>query len=135
MRRKPLFPPPVDPTTHKKKRHKGRQEYSVLTINGRVRLWRVRWHSPGDGSSAPLDAYAGIYANPGYGDATVSVVDGALHLAWSVIPAPLLHWHLDQFATKSELPWAHEKVIQFRVDAKAKPVELSLLEQVFVKRA
>jgi hypothetical protein len=27
-----------------------------LTINGRVRLWRRRWHSPGDGSEAPLDA-------------------------------------------------------------------------------
>jgi hypothetical protein len=50
----------VDPTTHKKKRHKGRQDYSVLTINGRVRLWRVRWHSPGDGSSTPLDAWVDV---------------------------------------------------------------------------
>jgi hypothetical protein len=29
----------------------------VLTVNGRVRLWRRRWHSPGEGSSTPLDAW------------------------------------------------------------------------------
>ncbi len=29
----------------------------MLTINGRVRLWRRRWHSPGDGTTTPLDAW------------------------------------------------------------------------------
>ena len=57
MRRKPLFPPPKDQTTGKTKRNKGRQDFSVLTINGRVRLWRRRWHSPGEGTSTPLDAW------------------------------------------------------------------------------
>ncbi len=56
MRRKPLFPPPVSAATGKPKRHKGRQAYSVLTINGRVRVRRVRWHCPREGSEAPLDA-------------------------------------------------------------------------------
>ena len=57
MRRKPLFPPPKDPTTGKTKRNKGRQDFTVLTINGRVRLWRRRWHSPGEGTSTPLDSW------------------------------------------------------------------------------
>jgi hypothetical protein len=57
MRRKPLFPPPKHPQTNKNLRHKGRQEYSVGTINGRVRLQRIRWHGPGVGSSTPLDVY------------------------------------------------------------------------------
>jgi hypothetical protein len=57
MRRKPLFPPPKDPSTGKKKRNKGRQEFTVLTINGRVRLWRRRWHSPGEGTTTPLDGW------------------------------------------------------------------------------
>jgi hypothetical protein len=57
MRRKPLFPPPKDPTTGKTKRNKGRQDFTVLTINGRVRLWRRRWHSAGEGSTTPLDAW------------------------------------------------------------------------------
>ncbi len=29
----------------------------MLTINGRVRLWRRRWHSPDEGTSTPLDAW------------------------------------------------------------------------------
>jgi len=29
----------------------------VLTVNGRVRLWRRRWHSPGEGTTTPLDAW------------------------------------------------------------------------------
>jgi hypothetical protein len=57
MRRKPLFPPPQDQKTHKKKRNKGRQDYTVLTVNGRVRLWRRRWHSPEEGTTTPLDCW------------------------------------------------------------------------------
>ena len=57
MRRKPLFPPPKDPSTGKTKHSKGRQDFTVLTINGRVRLWRRRWHSAGEGSTTPLDAW------------------------------------------------------------------------------
>jgi len=37
-------------------RHKGRQALSFLTVNGRVRVCRVRWHAPGEGSAAPIDA-------------------------------------------------------------------------------
>ena len=55
MRRKPLFPPPLSTATGKPKRHKGRQPYSVLTVNGRVTLRRVRWHCPQEGSETPLD--------------------------------------------------------------------------------
>lgn len=56
MRRKPLFPPPVSAATGRPKRHKGKQAYSVLTVNGRLRLLRVRWHCPQEGSETPLDA-------------------------------------------------------------------------------
>ncbi len=54
---KPLFPPPKHSLTGKNLRNKGRQEYSVLTINGRVWLRRIRWHGAGDGSYTPLDVY------------------------------------------------------------------------------
>jgi hypothetical protein len=57
MRRKPLFPPPKDQTTGKTKRNKGRQDFTVQTINGRVQLARRRWHSADDGASAPIDAW------------------------------------------------------------------------------
>src|SRR4051812_1694517 len=57
MRRKPLFPPPQHPQTGKNLRHKGRQDHSVNTINGRVCLKRIRWHGQDVGSSTPLDVY------------------------------------------------------------------------------
>lgn len=38
-------------------RHKGRQEYSVLSINGRLRLRRVRWHCQQQGSTCPSDRW------------------------------------------------------------------------------
>src|SRR3954468_6521826 len=56
MRRKPLFPPPKDPATGRTKRNKGRQDFTVLTINGRGRLCRRGWHSPAEGTTTPLDA-------------------------------------------------------------------------------
>lgn len=54
MRRKPLFPPPKA-ATGKQLRHKGRQPFSVLTVNGRVRLKRVRWYGKGEGTQTPID--------------------------------------------------------------------------------
>src|SRR3990172_1433188 len=64
MRRKPLFPPPqsiqTDPATQqpvtKRKRNKGRQRASRLTINGRIDLCRRWWYAPGAGSECPTDA-------------------------------------------------------------------------------
>ena len=41
--------------TGKRKRHKGRQRYSVLTISGRMCLRRVRWHCPQEGSETLTD--------------------------------------------------------------------------------
>jgi hypothetical protein len=57
MRRKPLFPPPKNPSTGKNKHNKGRQDFTVLTVNGRLRLWRRRWYSPGEGTTTPLDPW------------------------------------------------------------------------------
>src|SRR5271166_6897963 len=57
MRRKPLFPPPTSATTGKRKRHKGMQSTSVLTINGRIDVWRVRWHCQQEGSETPADGW------------------------------------------------------------------------------
>src|SRR4030042_5181499 len=55
MRRNPLFPPPNSQTTGKRKRDKGRQPYTVLTVNGRVRLRRIRWHCSQEGASTLTD--------------------------------------------------------------------------------
>jgi hypothetical protein len=57
MLRKQLFPPPKEVETGKNLRHKGRQDHSVLTINDRVALWRIRWHGPSVGSRTVMDGY------------------------------------------------------------------------------
>jgi hypothetical protein len=41
-------------------RNKGSQEFSVLTVNGRVRLSRRRWYSPVEGTTAPLDSWIDV---------------------------------------------------------------------------
>ena len=32
----------------------------MLTVNGRVRLWRRRWYSPGEGTTTPLDTWVDL---------------------------------------------------------------------------
>ena len=45
--------------TRKNKHNKGRQN-TILTVNGRVRLWRRRWHSSGEGTTTPLDGWLDV---------------------------------------------------------------------------
>ena len=56
MRRKPLFPPPPNAKAGKM-RHKGKQPKSILTINGRIDLRRIRWHDAAAGSVTPADSW------------------------------------------------------------------------------
>ena len=55
MPRKRLFPP-VDPRSGQRLYSKGRDEHSILTVNGRITLWRRRWSGQGTGSVTPVDA-------------------------------------------------------------------------------
>lgn len=41
--------------TGKRLRHKGRHPFSILTINGRLHLRRVRWYDAEEGSQTPID--------------------------------------------------------------------------------
>jgi hypothetical protein len=61
MPRKRLFPP-LDPQTGRRLGSKGRDEHTVLTVNGRVTLGRRRWSAPGTGSATPLDVLLDIAA-------------------------------------------------------------------------
>lgn len=55
MRRKPLFPPPVNPATGKLCKNHGRQNYTPVTILGDITLRRRWWSSESTGSFAPVD--------------------------------------------------------------------------------
>src|SRR5262249_56325350 len=55
--RKRLSPPPQHPTTGKPLQNKGPEEYTVLTINGRLTLSRRRYSAADVGSCHPLDCW------------------------------------------------------------------------------
>src|SRR5207253_9567706 len=57
MPRKRLFPPPTHPHTGKRFLNKGPEPVSVLTVNGRICLFRRRYFAKDVGSLAPLDAW------------------------------------------------------------------------------
>jgi hypothetical protein len=51
--------------------------------------------------SLPVDRYAGTYTHPTYGEAVVSIRDGALHFAFSKgRSGRLSHWHYDTFEAR-----------------------------------
>src|SRR5262249_52055689 len=52
-----LPPPPTHPDTGKRLQSKGAEPSSVLTVNGRVVLYRRRYFATGVGSFAPLDGW------------------------------------------------------------------------------
>jgi CubicO group peptidase (beta-lactamase class C family) len=53
--------------------------------------------------SLPLDRYAGTYSNPTYGDAVVTLRDGALHFAFGKgRRGRLTHWQYDTFEAEWE---------------------------------
>jgi len=54
MPRKRLFPP-RDADTGRRLESKGRDDHTVLTVNGRLTLWRRRY-AAGAGSATPMDA-------------------------------------------------------------------------------
>ncbi len=57
MPRKRLFPPPPHPQTGAPLHNKGPAERTVLTLNGRISLYRRRYAAAGAGSCHPLDAW------------------------------------------------------------------------------
>ncbi len=97
MPRKRLFPPPTS-ANGKRKRHKGRQAYSVLTINGRMLLRRVRWHCVGEGSETPMDRIID--------EAEVTISEGVREMACRV------NGHACSFQFAADTLWrtAHIKV-------------------------
>jgi hypothetical protein len=57
MPRKRLSPPPQHPLTFKPLQNKGLEDHTINTLNGRIRLWRRRYHAADLGSCFPLDSW------------------------------------------------------------------------------
>ncbi len=84
--------------------------------------------------SRELAAYAGTYAEPAYGTATVTKKGGRLTIAWSSYESKLAHFHFDTFttATGSDPVFADEEVV-FTLGADGSVTALSLFDATFKK--
>lgn len=51
----------------------------------------------------PLEEYAGVYENPGYGKISIELVDGKLQAVYNDLVFILGHWHYDVFKIQKEL--------------------------------
>ncbi len=91
--------------------------------------------------SHPLADYVGVYNHPGYGDMTVTLVDGKLSLAYSSFTLGLTHWHYDVFEADprnvaNPIRWR----VQFQMDATGAvttvsvPVEAAMKPIGFARR-
>ena len=66
----------------------------------------------------PLEAYAGTYGHPGYGEVDIRLVRDRLHVDYHGLTAPLEHWHYEVFSgMENEAdPTLHRARIQFETD-------------------
>jgi len=88
-----------------------------------------------------LDAYAGDYFHPGYGDLKVTVEKGQLTFMYNNISTPLEHWHYDTFnGVRAGDPVFENSKLNFIADMNGNvarleaPFEASLEPIVFEKK-
>jgi CubicO group peptidase (beta-lactamase class C family) len=89
--------------------------------------------------SHPLAAYAGEYAHPGYGVASVEPDGEALRLSYNALPFTMTHYHYDTFEIANDQSEVRMK-LTFQVDAQGRiarlalPLEPSVADIVFVRQ-
>jgi hypothetical protein len=96
---------------------------------------------PNTKPSHGLDAYAGDYFHPGYGDLKVTVEKGQLAFMYNNITTPLEHWHYDTFnGVRAGDPVFENSKLNFITDMNGNvarleaPFETSLEPIVFEKK-
>lgn len=99
-------------------------------------------------SSHPLSAFAGNYANAGYGSLVIKLRGSQLILQWNDLRLPLKHWHHDVWLAEDHARWTLHQPhafdgacpIQFHLDAHGHvstltiPLEAEVSPIVFNKR-
>jgi CubicO group peptidase (beta-lactamase class C family) len=75
-----------------------------------------------------LDAYAGDYNHPGYGDLQVTLQNGKLSFSYNGITTPLEHWHYETFnGQKADDPTFSDFKLTFRTDVNGRVTALEAL--------
>lgn len=111
-------------------------ELLKLDQEGRQRFYdrieeAVKPKASGTTPSLPLERYAGTYGGPFYGDATVTMEEGALVLRLlpaAELVADLTHLHHDTFRLdwRQEFAWFGPGTAHFVLNAEGQPAELKL---------
>ena len=96
----------------------------------RARESRVENTAP----SLSLDAYTGTYADSLWGEVTVSMAQGALHLTADRLEADLEHWQYDTFTVCWAKPWMRTALASFRLDSAGRAAILEFRGQDFRRR-
>jgi hypothetical protein len=89
-----------------------------------------------------LDAYAGRYTHPAYGELEVKLADAKLSIHFHGFSAPLEHWHFEVFKTPGDKTLELDDVrVQFQTDLQgevssiALPIEPAVAPTVFARAA
>jgi CubicO group peptidase (beta-lactamase class C family) len=102
--------------------------YSDLRAQGqeeRAKLEKAR--VSGTRPSLAMEAYAGRYADPLYGDVKILAEGGALRLDRGLsLGGRLEHWHYDTWRTVPDLEWVDAVYVRFVLDAQGRPSRLGL---------
>lgn len=91
--------------------------------------------------SHPLQAYAGTYFNPGYGDLIVKFIDGSLAAEYNGMAFTLCHYHYDIFEARSSEIEENILKLSFSTDAMgiinklSAPFEPMVDEIIFTREA
>lgn len=88
---------------------------------------------PGTKPSRELQAYAGEYTHPAYGNLRVRHEADALQIAWSSFTTPLKHFHFDTFISQPVEGLAGQRVV-FTLGPDGTPMRVRFLAQDFERR-
>jgi CubicO group peptidase (beta-lactamase class C family) len=86
---------------------------------------------PGTRPALPVNDYAGVYTNPGYGSARVRPQADGLLLEWGTLNLPLEHWHYETFQSPNDTTESANTQVVFRLGADGQVEGLRLMEQDF----
>ena len=83
--------------------------------------------------SRPLEAYTGIYEDPAYGQAKITLEKGSLVWSWSTFKLPLEHFHYDTFIANNDV--LTNATFVFSLDFAGDVTAMQALERTFRKKA
>lgn len=78
----------------------------------------------------PIEAYAGLYRHPAWGDLKVEVAGDDMRLETTLVAFELNHWHLDTFLVE-HYPWDMHEFVTFEIDPEGGVASLITFGETF----